>query len=48
MENNMNDMSPQELCKKLEKAETQPLSEKRSAEEVFSEKRELLEKLLKA
>lgn len=38
----------QELCDKLEKAENQPLSEKRSASIVFSEKREMLEELLSA
>ena len=38
----------QELCEKLEKAEQQPLSEKRSAAIVFSEKREVLEELLNA
>jgi len=38
----------QELCEKLEKAENQPLSEKRSAAIVFSEKREVLEELLNA
>ncbi|MCL2426693.1 MAG: hypothetical protein FWD05_10205 [Oscillospiraceae bacterium] len=38
----------QELCNKLEKAESQPLSEKRSASIVFSEKREALEELLSA
>jgi len=38
----------QELCDKLEQAEHQPLSEKRSAEIVFSEKREVLEELLSA
>jgi len=34
-----------ELYDKLEKAEKQPNSEKRSAEEVFAEKRERLEEL---
>ena len=38
----------QELCEKLEKAENQQLSEKRSASVVFSEKREVLEELLSA
>jgi len=38
----------QELCDKFEKAENQPLSEKRSATIVFSEKREQLEELLSA
>ena len=38
----------QELCDKLDKAENQPLSEKRSASIVFSEKREELEELLSA
>jgi len=38
----------QELCNKLEKAESQPLNEKRSATIVFSEKREVLEELLNA
>ena len=38
----------QELCEKLETAENQPLSEKRSASIVFSEKREVLEELLSA
>ena len=38
----------QELFDKLEKAEKQPLSEKRSAEDVFSEKRGVLEDLLVA
>ena len=38
----------QELHDKLERAETQSLSEKRSAEEVFAEKREMLEGLLSA
>jgi len=38
----------QELCDKLEKAENQPLPEKRSAAIVFSEKREVLEELLRA
>jgi len=38
----------QELCDKLNKAENQPLSEKRSASDVFSEKREVLEELLSA
>ena len=38
----------QELCAKLEKAENQPISEKRSAAVVFSEKREVLEELLSA
>jgi len=38
----------QELCDKLEKAENQPLSEKRSATIVFSEKKEVLEELLSA
>jgi len=38
----------QELCDKLDKAENQPLSEKRSASDVFSEKREVLEELLSA
>ena len=38
----------QELCDKLDKAENQPLSEKRSASVVFSEKREVLEELLSA
>ena len=37
-----------ELCGKLEKAEDQPLSEKRGAEEVFAEKRIMLEELLSA
>ena len=41
-------MARQELCNKLEKAENQPLSEKRSATIVFSEKREVLEELLNA
>ena len=36
----------QELYAKLERAEKQPLSEKRGAEEVFAEKREMLEELL--
>lgn len=38
----------QELCDKLEAAENQPLSEKRSATIVFSEKKEVLEGLLSA
>jgi hypothetical protein len=38
----------QELYSKLEVAENQPLSEKRSAEIVFAEKREMLEELLSA
>ena len=38
----------QELCDKLEVAENQPLSEKRSATIVFSEKKEVLEELLSA
>ena len=38
----------QELCDKLEIAENQPLCEKRSAEEVFAEKRVMLEELLSA
>ena len=38
----------QELCDKLERAESQPLFEKRSAAIVFSEKREELEALLSA
>jgi len=38
----------QELYNKLEKAENQPLSEKRSAAIVLSEKREVLEELLNA
>ena len=38
----------QELYNKLETAEKQPLSEKRSAEVVFAEKREILEVLLSA
>jgi len=38
----------QELYVKLERAEKQPLSEKRGAEEVFAEKREKLEELLNA
>ena len=38
----------QELCDKLERAESQPLLEKRSASIVFSEKREVLEALLSA
>ena len=42
------DVVRQELCEKLEKAENQPLSEKRSATIVFSEKREVLEELLNA
>ena len=37
-----------ELCDKLEKAENQPLSEKRGAAIVLSEKREVLEELLSA
>jgi len=37
-----------ELHNKLAKAEVQPLSEKRSAEIVFTEKREVLEELLSA
>ena len=36
----------QELFNKLKIAENQPLYEKRSAEEVFAEKRVLLEELL--
>jgi len=35
----------QELCEKLEEAEHQPLSKKRGATVVFSEKREALEGL---
>ena len=42
------EVARQELCDKLEVAENQPLSEKRSATIVFSEKRELLEELLSA
>ena len=42
------DIVRQELCDKLEKAEKQPLDEKRSASVVFSEKREVLEELLSA
>ena len=38
----------QELFSKLEVAENQPLYEKRSAEEVFAEKRVLLEELINA
>jgi len=38
----------QELSDKFEKAEHQPLSEKRCASTVFSEKREVLEELLSA
>jgi hypothetical protein len=38
----------QELYAKLESADKQPMSEKRSAEEVFAEKREMLEELLNA
>jgi len=38
----------QELCDKLDEAEKQPLSEKRSATIVFSEKKEALEGLLSA
>ena len=38
----------QELCEKLKNAENQPLSEKRSAAIVLSEKREVLEELLNA
>jgi hypothetical protein len=38
----------QELYAKLEMAEKQPVSEKRSAEEVFAEKREVIEELLNA
>jgi len=38
----------QELYDKLKKAENQPLSEKRSAEIVFPEKKEMLEELLGA
>ena len=37
-----------ELCDKLDIAEKQPLSEKRSAEEVFAEKRVRLEELISA
>ena len=36
----------QELCRKLETAENQPLSKKRNATIVFAEKREVLEGLL--
>jgi hypothetical protein len=42
------DVARQELCDKLEKAENEPLSEKRSATIVFAEKREVLEELLSA
>jgi len=42
------EVARQELYSKLENAETQPLSEKRSATIVFSEKREVLEELLGA
>ena len=38
----------QDLYDKLEAAENQPLSEKRSAEAVFAEKRDMLERLLSA
>jgi hypothetical protein len=38
----------QELYAKLERADKQPMSEKRGAEEVFAEKREMLEELLNA
>ena len=38
----------QELYEKLEEAENQPLSEKRSATIIFSEKKEALEGLLSA
>ena len=37
-----------ELCDRLDRAEMQPLSEKRSAEEVFAEKRVMLEELISA
>ena len=40
------ELERQELYKKLERSEKQPLSEKRGAEEVFAEKREMLEGLL--
>jgi len=42
------DLVRQELCDKLEKAENQPVSEKRNATVVFSEQRDDLEELLSA
>jgi len=42
------DLARENLCNKLKQAENQPLSEKRSASIVFSEKREMLEELLSA
>jgi len=42
------EMVRENLCAKLKQAENQPLSEKRSASIVFSEKREVLEELLSA
>jgi len=37
-----------ELYNKLERAEKQPLAEKRAAEEAFADKRKMLEELLSA